>query len=166
MRGEDLPEDVERRLGVLRALHVDANEIAELGRPADDELKVLPAEIGVDVQSQLGQLQRDGRLGRTGSDLLEAPHVSRGRLLGERPVGDAFSQQVEGDPEACLVEPPRHDESFFAGVPGHEPRGHSPGVRHSEQEALQLLLLTEKQQRLAQHCPCQPDMAAWRSSRP
>ena len=52
-------EDLERGLGVLRALHVDADEELEPVAGREDAAQVVHADGAVDVEAELRELERD-----------------------------------------------------------------------------------------------------------
>ena len=85
----------ERALGVVAVLHVDPDEVPQLRGVPHDRAQVLVAELNVQVEAELRQLDRHVAVDPFGPDRVEhAEHLGRG------PVGvlagvDVFAQQVE-----------------------------------------------------------------------
>ena len=90
-------------LGVRRILHVDAHEELVAAGRVEDAPQVVDAGGAVDVEAELGQLQRDVALDARRDDHVDEPHVlARGRG-GFLDVLHALAEVVEREqhPRAC-----------------------------------------------------------------
>ena len=70
--------DLERGFGLGVVLHVDAHEGTELSRALDHAADVLAAEITVDVETHLRQLERDVGLQAATRERVERGDVAVG----------------------------------------------------------------------------------------
>ena len=140
--------------------------------PTDDSQEILVAEVGVDVESELGQLQRDGGLRLVGVDFRQALGILGCCPLGFGPIGHAFPEQVERDPEPAVVQLPGHVQGFFGCVSSDEASGHAAREREFEQDVLEVVPLAQKQECMFKHQLSIPMGAdgfaryAWNSSTP
>ena len=78
-------EDLERHFGVRRALHVDADEEARR-RPLENPAQVVDRAGAVDVEAELGELQREVAADAGLDDRVDDAQViaRRGVGFGER----------------------------------------------------------------------------------
>ena len=85
MRGERArvaAEQIERRIDVGRALHVDPDEVVALGRAIDEPLQVAEAELLVEIEPELRRLHRDLRVETGGLHLIEHVEIMLRDLFG------------------------------------------------------------------------------------
>ena len=91
------PVNAQRRIDVGAALHVDGHGDVMLLRVAEDRADVVHAERLVDVQAEVGQLERDARLQPILRDARQQLAISGDDRFSIGGAGDAFAQVVERD---------------------------------------------------------------------
>ena len=114
-------EDVERRVGVRRVLHVDAHEEpVRIGR-LEDAAHVVDRGGPVDVEPELRQLQRDVALDAGRDDRVDDLHVVGGRRRAAVGARHAFAEVVERQEQALAGQVRRRTRSL--------PRSVSPAMK-------------------------------------
>ena len=90
-----LAVDPQRVVGRGGVLHVDPDEVAELGRVPDQALEVLAKELVTQVQPECGRLDADVRLERAALEGVDRLAVGAGDRAGLLRVGDLLAEHVE-----------------------------------------------------------------------
>ena len=75
-------EQIERRIDVGRALHVDPQEVAALLGPLDQPIEVRSHSAAIEIEPELRRLDRDVRVEPGGGDLVQHVEVVLRDLLG------------------------------------------------------------------------------------
>jgi len=120
-------DDGEGGVDVLARLHVEFDMGAHALGAFDEEAGVLEAEIGVDVETELGELDGDGGGEGEFFDFSESGEVLIAALGGFSGIGDTFAEVIEGDEVALLVEAGADRENLGEGVAGDEAPGEALG---------------------------------------
>ena len=91
----ELAVQLERVRGRRRVLHVDPDEVAALGRVADDLEQVRAAELVREVEPERGQLDADVRVQALALDRLEDVVVGANDVLGLAPARRFLAEDVD-----------------------------------------------------------------------
>jgi hypothetical protein len=94
-------EDVERRVGVGRAFHVDAHEKIALRRRCEDLAQVVDADRAIDVEPELRQLERQVALDAGAVNRLDQLQIFASGGIG----GGERRGRSRRDSRACSVSP-------------------------------------------------------------
>ena len=93
--GAQLAVQLERVRGRRRVLHVDPDEVAALGRVADDLEQVRAAELVREVEPERGQLDADVRVEALALDRLEDVVVGADDVLRLAPARRFLAEDVD-----------------------------------------------------------------------
>ena len=124
-------DDLERRLGVRGALHVDTDE--EPGRLGafEDLAHVVDGRRGIDIEPELGELERhvplDAGLDHGVEQLDVLPRGGVGGFHGR----DALPQQVEREQDMPLLEPLRRGDRLVDRFARDEAAGEAAAAAHA-----------------------------------
>ena len=88
-------EDLQRRIRVSRALHVDADEKATMFGGFQNLPQVVYAHRAVDVEAKLRQLERQVPLDAGPVDRFDQVEILPSRGIGFRECRDAFAEVVQ-----------------------------------------------------------------------
>ena len=142
-------EEIERALGVVRALHVEPDEAVEGGGPLQNGRHVGHAQLLRDVEAHLRELDRDVDLGAARGHAVEHAEVLIARRHRLGLGADALAQEVErgGDPSPAQL--PGRLDPLLDRLARHEPGGESPGEAVPAHEVEHALPLGEPEQALS-----------------
>ncbi len=124
-------EDVERHLGERRVLHVDPHEEVVAAGKVEDTAEVVGGRGPVDLQAELGELERDVPLDAGVEDLLDHLLIFAGRLRRLGMGRDALAEQVEADEHAARLDLARGFDGFVDAFPGNEPAREAGQAPHA-----------------------------------
>ena len=135
--GLQLLVQVDRRLDIRRALHVEPEPGADLLGPGGQRLQVGKAGGPVDVEPELGRLDRDLDGPRQGRAPVEHGLVVRGDLVGFVERGQVLAEAREQDALAGRRERGRCREAGIDVLAGHEPPDGAAHEAHLRQARLE-----------------------------
>ena len=142
-------EELERALGVVRALHVEPDEAVERRRLLEDRDHVGDAELLGDVEPHLGQLDRDVHLDAARGHPVEHAEVLIAGGDGLGLDGDALAQQVERGGDAPAASSRAAVDALLDRLAGHEARREPPREAVAAHEVEDALPLGEPEQALS-----------------
>ncbi len=118
--------DIQRALRVGAGFHVDRDRVAELTGALGDLYEVREGERLVEIQAELGELDRylgvDRRLGNPFEDV-QVVAGDRGRFVA---VADVFAEVGEDRSHAAFLERRCRSERVVQGLARHEARDRAP----------------------------------------
>ena len=140
--GARSPEQVDRRIDVRRAFHVDPDEVVALGRAIDQPLQVVEAQFLVQIEAELRRFHRHLRPQPRGFHLVDHGQIVLSHLLRLVHAGEVLAELRQDGADALhllllrrrhrIVEPfARHESRDGAtdGNPGGPPGGPTGGRR-------------------------------------
>src|SRR6185312_2921614 len=132
-----LAVEAQRVVGRRGVLHVDPDEVAELGGVPDDVLEVRLAEVVAELQAEPRRLHAHVRAQLAALERVERLAVGRrdrARLAGAR---DLLAEHVDGGELPLVVQPPHDDEGVVELLAGDVALRDLPHhrLRHRRQEA-------------------------------
>ncbi len=125
------------RARVGAALHVDPDPAAPLGGVAREAVEVLEGDRLIEVETELGELERDLDVEAAGGDLIEERVVRVGDHLRLRKVREVLAQQREDPVDAPPLVDRRGRQGVLRRLAGHEASGRAPHPPESGQPILQ-----------------------------
>ncbi len=150
-------DESDGRLGDVAALHVQRQVLVRGGCGGGDLLEQLGAQGGVDLQAELGWLDRQPGRQPLGPDAVQRLGADLHRRAGLRRVGDALAEVVKRDRPRPRRELPGDGQAVVEGLTGHEPHGQAAAERAGGDLPLQRRALRRLDQHGAQHhvaAPC------------
>jgi hypothetical protein len=119
-------KQLESRIDVGRAFHVDPEEVVALGRPFHQPVEVLLAHPAVQVEAELCRLHRDVRVEPHSRHTVQHVQIMLRHLLGFGGIGDVLTEPGEDCGDAKRLQFARGLQGIFDALAGHEPGHRSP----------------------------------------